>query len=153
MRRIQERISYIEGFAEGLDLHNKKEGKLFDEFISILSELNQELEHTSNRLSELEEYVEAIDEDLNEIEWDYYEEDYDDDEEIEEVTEFDLEEDGEGENNLNFFQLECPSCHEDIMIDQDLLANEDAEEIVCPSCQQMLIIDNEDFKLQEENQV
>jgi len=139
MDRLQERIAYMEGLADGLDLFdNKKEGKFYSELIGVITELNQTLIHTTDRLSELEEYVEAIDEDLNDIEWDYYE----DDDELLELDEEDFElDDDNDEETITYYEVECPTCKETIMVDRDLANN--SSEIECPSCQEMFIIEDE----------
>jgi len=147
MDSIQERISYIEGLAEGSDFYqNSKEGKIFSEIIRVLTDLNDSLQHTTSRLTELEDYVEAIDEDLNDIEWDFYEDiddDYLNDEENDEET---------ITEEKNFYQVECPSCHETVMIDQDLLGEDQVAEIVCPNCNEVIIIDDDHLHMEEQYQ-
>lgn len=163
MDRIQERISYIEGLAEGLDmLQNKKEGKFYSEVINILSSLNKTLQNVEARLHELEEYVEAIDEDLNDIEWDYYEGDDDDDFEFDDSDDYSLldsdeyiiediyNEDDDEEivedltNEDGYYQVICPSCNETVLIDHSLFETSNLEEVMCPNCHEILIIDNQE---------
>ncbi|TCS84022.1 CD1247 N-terminal domain-containing protein [Tepidibacillus fermentans] len=141
MNRIQERISYLEGLAEGLDLYkNKPEGKFLEELMAVIKELNETLQHTTNRLAELEEYVEVIDEDLNDLEVDYYNEpDFDDiDDEDDEID------DEEIDDGIQYFEVECPSCHELIMVDQDFFEGEGPTDIVCPNCDHVFILNDED---------
>lgn len=154
MDDIQERLSYLHGLAEGLELYqNKKEGKFFQELMVLITEMNDELSHSKARLSELEEYVEAIDEDLNDIEIDYYgdplyDDEFDeyDDYDDELLTNEDLideEDDIELEDDEIFEQVECPSCHEIVLVNTDLDEDEIGE-VVCPHCHELFIVDNED---------
>ncbi|MFX0559254.1 CD1247 N-terminal domain-containing protein [Tepidibacillus infernus] len=145
MSNIQERIAYLEGLAEGLEMYqNKKEGKFFEEIVGIMTEMNQTLQHFMDRLSELEEYVEAIDEDLNDLEWDFYEDDEDlEDDELEEGIDDELLV-MEDDQNEGYYQVECPTCHETVMIDHHLLEHDEPTEVVCPNCNEVIIIDDED---------
>ncbi|MFV9510803.1 CD1247 N-terminal domain-containing protein [Tepidibacillus sp. LV47] len=141
MDRIQERISYLQGLAEGLDLfQNKKEGKFLQELIDVITELNENLQHTTNRLTELEEYVEAIDDDLNDLEVDYY-----DEPDFDVIDEEDTEtHDEEEDDDIQYFEVECPSCHELIMVDQDLFEDEGPTNVVCPNCEHVFILNDEE---------
>ena len=129
------------GLAEGLELyHNKREGKFFEELMGVISEMNETLQHTLNRLTELEEYVEAIDEDLNDLEIDYYDEfDLDDFDEDDEDVLLDDSEDG-----IQYFEVECPSCREHIMVDQDLFEEPGPSDVVCPNCDHVFLLNDEE---------
>ncbi len=143
MDNIDERISYLEGLADGMDLFNdKKEGKFYSELINILSDVNHSMEHMTNRLTELEEYVEAIDEDLNDIEWDYYEDEDDDDQDQDYFEQ--IEEDVVNDEDNEYYQVVCPSCHESVMVKENVLENNQISEIVCPNCKEVLIVDDYD---------
>jgi len=137
MDRIQEKVSYMAGLAEGLELYqNKKEGKFLEELMNVISEMNEIMQHMARRLSELEEYVEAIDEDLNDLEVDYYDEFDLDDIDDEEVIDVD--------DGIQYYEIECPSCHELIMVDQDLFEDKDPSEVVCPNCGNVFVLNNEE---------
>ena len=45
---------------------------------------------------------------------------------------------------MDFFEIECPNCHEDVLIDYDML--DDEKGIVCPNCHEEidLEIDTDD---------
>lgn len=147
MDKIRDRISYIEGLAEGLDLYeNKREGKFYHEVIGILTDMNQTIVHIDSRLSELEEYVEAIDEDLNDIEWDYYEDGPEDFDEIYEMEDNDQVENTADEIEVtDFYQVICPNCQETVLVNHEALDDNYVDEVLCPNCQEVLIIDTEDL--------
>ena len=107
---ISEKVAYLKGLAEGLDLDTEKskEGKLISVMIGILEEIALDLEDLQEVTDELGEEVDAISDDLSDVEevvFDEYDEDEDDD----------------------FFEVECPSCGAEIDNDEDVLAAGDVE--------------------------
>lgn len=86
MNHLFERIAYLKGLSEGLNINNTtKEGKLITEIIGTLEEFADVIDNIAEEQDELTEYVESIDEDLMELEDDLdddmYPESYDFDEE------------------------------------------------------------------------
>ncbi len=116
MSYMYERVSYLKGLAEGMEMSDStKEGKLLlniinilEEFAEEMEEVYEELDEISESVMELDEYIEAVDEDLAELEDDIYE----------------LEDD--------FEEIECPDCGETIFVDGQLI--DKGEEVECPSC-------------------
>lgn len=73
MERISQKISYIKGLADGLDLkESSKEGKVLSEIIDVLEGLVDVVDETIVGQIELDEYVTLIDEDLSDMEDDFY---------------------------------------------------------------------------------
>ena len=122
---ISEKVAYLKGLAEGLDLDTvkSKEGKLISVMIGIMEELAMSVEDLEECTEELGDELNAISDDLSDVE---------------EVV-FD-EEDDEDEDDLNddFFEVECPNCGDELVIDEDVL---DAGTIQCPNCQQVFALD------------
>ena len=111
---ISEKVAYLKGLAEGLDLDTvkSKEGKLISVMIGILEELAMSVEDLEDNARDLGEEIDALSDDLADVEkiaFDEDDEDYDDD----------------------WFEVECPSCGEDILVDDEALAD---GEVTCPSC-------------------
>jgi len=100
---LKARVSYLRGFAEGLDLgEESKEQKVLQKVIDLLEQVSEEVEQLRVDYDELFEYTEAIDDDLTELEEDFYEDDLDED-----FYDDDLLDDyNEG------FSIECPNCRE-----------------------------------------
>ena len=109
---ISEKVAYLKGLAEGLNLDTEKskEGKLISVMIGIL----EEIDVLSDDLSDVEDVV--FDEDEDEDEDD---EDYDDD----------------------WFEVECPTCEEPLVIDDKALAD---GMIQCPNCHDKFALDLSD---------
>ncbi len=114
MTYISERIAYVKGLAEGMELStSSREGKILHELISLLDDMSQEHKQIHLRQTELEEYVETVDEDLNEVELFLFDEDdvydLDEDDSFLESDEdedliFDLDE-GYDDDNSGFYSI------------------------------------------------
>lgn len=118
---ISEKVAYLKGLAEGLDLdaEKSKEGKLISVMIGILEEVALDLEDLQEVTDELGEEVDAISDDLSDVEEVVFDEDYEDDDE-------------------DFFEVECPTCGAEIDIDESIL---EAGTVECPSCGDTFAID------------
>ncbi|MDB5084858.1 MAG: hypothetical protein JWN30_1744, partial [Bacilli bacterium] len=65
MKRITERIAYVKGLAEGLNiLESSPEGRVLHELISVMDDLASSVSHLRIHQEQVEEYLAAIDEDL-----------------------------------------------------------------------------------------
>ncbi len=109
---ISEKVSYLKGLAEGLDLdtENSKEGKLISVMIGILEELAMTVEDLEDSTQSLGEEIDALSDDLSDVEKVVYEEEDADD---------------------DWFEVECPSCGAAIIVDEDALSEGEVE---CPEC-------------------
>lgn len=122
---ISEKVAYLKGLAEGLDLDTEKskEGKLISVMIGILEEIGLSLEDMEENALNLGEEIDALSDDLADVESIVYDEDEDDED----------EEDG--------FEVECPNCDEPLFIGDDELAE---GVVVCPNCDTRFSLDLSD---------
>ena len=126
---IIEKVAYLKGLAEGMELDTeKKEGKLLAAIIDVLEDIALEIEDIEDEQAELSEGLDAVSDDLEDVE-DLVFEDYDDDDEYEE-DELDEDED--------CYATTCPTCEETIYFDESIL--EDGE-VICPNCGEKLEFD------------
>ena len=125
---ISEKVAYLKGLAEGLDLDTEKskEGKLISVMIGLLEEIGLSLEDLEENDTALGEEIDAISDDLADVEEALYGEDDEDDE------------DGDDDD---FFEVECPNCGEDLVIDESVLESGTVE---CPNCREKFAIDLSD---------
>ena len=80
MSRLTDRISYLQGLAEGMKLNPDKDShKLILGILEVLGEVGESFEALAESHGELSDYVESIDEDLADLEADLYD---DEDEEL-----------------------------------------------------------------------
>ena len=140
---LSEKISYIRGLADGLELDNdKKEVKVLNAIIDLLDDMTLAVEDMEDLYDELAEQVDAIDEDLTSIEDDFYDDcdccdcdDCDDDCDCDCDCDFECEDcdcDCDCDCDDCVEELECPACGEMIYIDSEEI--EHMEKVICPSC-------------------
>ena len=129
---ITERVAYLKGLAEGMELNTeKREGKLLSAMIDVLEDIALELEDIRDEQAELADGLDAVSDDLEDVEDLLYGEDEDDDEDGEYVYD-DLDEDED------CYATTCPTCEETIYFDESVL--EDGE-VICPNCGEKLEFD------------
>lgn len=113
MSYLTEKMAYITGLSEGLDIdETTKEGKLLLAIVDALADIADEIEEIEDLQDETQSQLDEVDEDLDALEGFVYGDDEEDDDE---------------------FGIECPSCGDMIYLDAETLASCD-DKIVCPSC-------------------
>ena len=122
---ISEKVAYLKGLAEGLDLDTakSKEGKLISVMIGILEEIGMSIEDLEENTVALGEEIDAISDDLSDVEKAVFDEDDDDDDCC------------CGDEDDDFFEVDCPNCGDTLMIDESVL---EEGVIQCPGCRQSL---------------
>ena len=131
---ISEKVAYLKGLAEGLDLDTtkSKEGKLISVMIGILEELAMSVEDLEENALNLGEEIDVLSDDLADVEEVVFDEDEDDDME-------DYDDD--------WFEVECPTCGADIVVDDEALADGEVE---CPGCGARYAMELTDDEAEEE---
>ena len=125
---LTEKVAYLKGLAEGLDLDkDSKEAKLFEAIFDILEDMALTVTDIDEDLSACEDMVDAIDADLEDLE-DYI---FDDDD-------CDCCDDDCCCDDDELYEVECPLCGEEILLDEEML---DEEVIECPGCGEKLELD------------
>ena len=131
---ITEKVAYLKGLSDGLaiDTEKSKEGKLISVIIDILEEMGMSIEDLEDNATALGEELDAVSDDLADVEELVFGDDDDEDD------------DGEccccGDDDDDFFEVECPNCQEDLVIDEDVL---EAGVIECPNCHSQFAISDE----------
>ncbi|MGI5954210.1 CD1247 N-terminal domain-containing protein [uncultured Oscillibacter sp.] len=142
---ITEKVAYLKGLAEGMELDTeKKEGKLLSAIIDVLEDIALELEDIHDETSELADGLDAVSDDLEDVEDVVFgEEDEDEDDEDSEYYEDDLDEDED------CYATTCPTCEETIYFDESVL--EDGQ-VICPNCGEKLEFDTSSLDESEEDE-
>ncbi len=126
---LTEKVAYLKGLAEGLNLdENAKETKLFNAMFDILEDMALTVNDIDEDLAAVEELVDCIDEDLDELEDIIYDDDCD--------CDCGCHDDFDCDDEL--YAVECPSCGEEIYLDESMF---DEEYIECPECGEKLELD------------
>ncbi len=121
---IMERVSYLKGLAEGMELDvEKKEGKLLAAIIDVLEDIALELEDIQDDQAELADGLDVVSDDLEDVEDVVFGEEEDEDEEDEDE---------------DCYATTCPNCEETIYFDESIL---DDGEVTCPNCGEKLEFD------------
>ncbi|MCL2672689.1 MAG: hypothetical protein FWF10_11760 [Clostridiales bacterium] len=145
MSKVSDKISYLEGLLDGLDLQDEKTAKMLRGILDALREIADELEDLEEDIEDVEDQVEDIwdaieemedEEDfdprafLANMEW-HDDEDWDEDEEDEdEDDEFDAE---------DFLELTCEHCGNTIYFDESMV--DLPEGLICPNCNEGITIE------------
>jgi DNA-directed RNA polymerase subunit RPC12/RpoP len=133
---VTEKVAYLKGLAEGLAIDTEtKEGKLISAIIDTLEEMAYELEDLNENALDLGDELDALSEDMSDVKEILFGDDDDD--------EYDDDDDDNccgGDDDCccddeYAYEVTCPSCNEDIVIDE-----EDLEKgaITCPKCGEKL---------------
>ncbi len=74
MRNLKEKVAYLHGLTQGLNVNeHSSEGKVLLNIIDVLDSFADEVRNVNLAQRELEDYVESIDEDLTDLEEEVYE--------------------------------------------------------------------------------
>lgn len=125
MSYIKEKVAYLRGLAEGMEIGSDNNGKLLKAIIETLDSMADSIDENECSIMELDECVDDIYDELDDID-EYLFDDEDDDE-------FDDEE---------FVEFECPHCGETVYFDQSML--EGSDELICPNCNEPVVPEIDD---------
>ncbi|MGI6628232.1 MAG: CD1247 N-terminal domain-containing protein [Bacillota bacterium] len=108
MSDLKERVSYLQGLVDGLDITDAtKEGKAITVIAGILKEMAEAITDIALTQEDIQDYIDCIDDDLADLEDEVYSED--------------------------FVSIDCPNCGEAIEVDASILDESDVG-IICPEC-------------------
>ena len=121
---VTERVAYVRGLFEGRDFSaEKKEGRILQAMLDLLEDMALSIEDLEEENDALQDVIDTMVEDM-----------YDDDDSYDELEDDDIELDPEAD----LFQVICPSCGEEIYIDESTL---EMGSIGCPACGEDLEFD------------
>ncbi|MGE5371569.1 MAG: CD1247 N-terminal domain-containing protein [Solirubrobacterales bacterium] len=126
MLRLSEKISYLKGLSEGMNVaESGPQGKLIVELLDVMSDMANVTGHIKQELDDFKIYVESIDEDL-----------------------YDLEEDIYGDEDVEFAEMTCRHCGADVYFDADVLDDDESIEVICPNCSGIVYVNDSSLDLQ-----
>lgn len=132
MDSLTEKVAYLKGLAEGLDLGNDtKEAKIINGMLDVLEEMSKVVTDLEDDHFELTELVDEIDSDLATLEEDV---DY-------LYEECDCDDDDDYEDDEHYYEITCPKCNESIYLDEDSLFEDGV--VYCPECNEKIEFDLE----------
>lgn len=121
MRDISEKVSYLQGLSEGLNISDgNPQGKIITGILGVLDDISGMLTDMRSEFNTVREYIESIDDDL-----------------------FELEENFKKDQDV--IEVKCDNCGEELVFDADLLEDEDVIEIICPRCNEVVFVNDGSF--------
>lgn len=130
MNYLKERVSYLKGLAEGMQISDAtNEGKLLKAIIDVLDDVALAVDDVEEVQEQLSEQVDEMDEDLAEIESLVFDDECD-------CDDYD-EEDDEDEEEADT-EFECPHCGETIVLEEAFI---NKNSILCPNCHKEIEIE------------
>ncbi|HJH62434.1 MAG TPA: zinc-ribbon domain-containing protein [Firmicutes bacterium] len=133
---ISEKVAYIQGLFDGMGLDKSESGesRILAEMLEVLKQVGEQLDSVDATLDEFGEEIDALSDDLSDVEEAVFDDEGDEDE---------LDED--------FFEVDCPNCGNQLVIDDEVL---EAGAVDCPACGQKFALsfddDQDDQPLEEE---
>lgn len=120
MQDISEKVSYLQGLSEGLNItEGSPQGKIISGILNVLNEIADDIIILHQEMADMREYIESVDDDLLELE-----ETVADDE---------------------FMELECQNCGEPLYVESDIMDDEDVIEVICPNCNEVIFVNDGSF--------
>jgi len=104
---LYEKISYLKGLADGLDVKaDTREGKLFNALLEVIEEIADGMSDIVEEQEEMNEYLDLLDEDLTTVEEELFE-----DVEIDEDDDYDFDDDDYYDEDFDVeSEDECDCC-------------------------------------------
>ena len=134
MMTVTEKVAYLKGLVEGLDLgKDDKEKKVISAVLDVLEDLALAVSDLDDEMELVTEQLDAVDEDLADLEEVFYEELDDCDCDCDDC-------DCGCDCDDEMYEVECPNCGEMIYFDEEIILDGEAE---CPACGEVLEFDCE----------
>ena len=132
---ITEKVAYIQGLYDGLGLDGEKSGeaRILSELLDVMKEVGQQLEGMDTAMDQFDEELDALGDSVADLEDAVFDDEDEQDEFLEDL-------DGMDED---FFEIPCPTCGEDLVVDDEALA---AGVVDCPACGGKFALSFEDDK-------
>ena len=133
MKELLQKVAYLQGLADGLELEDSKEGRLIKEILTVLEVMSDCIGAIDDQVEDMEDYLESIDSDLADVE--------------DEV--FDIDDEDEDDDMVD---VECPNCHEQVCFDSSILYDDDLIEVTCPNCGAVVFVNDEEDEEEEDEE-
>lgn len=123
---ITEKVAYIQGLFDGmrLDTSASGEARILSEVLDVLREVGQQLDGMETSMDQFDSDLNTLEDTVAGLEEAVF------DDEDERDAGFDDLNGGDGEEE-DFFEIPCPTCGEDLVVDDEALA---AGLVECPVC-------------------
>jgi hypothetical protein len=168
---IKEKVAYLQGLADGMNVDKMEGGKLFSTIIDTLSEMADEIDALAENALDIGEEIDALSDDLADVEmlledmdiddedydFDYNDffddddydddDDYEDDDDYDESDDFDEPDCGSCRKAKFSIDVNCPECNAAIELDEEDIAN---EAVTCPGCAKQIELEIDEVDVDDE---
>ena len=120
MGYMKEKVAYLRGLAEGMEIGGDNKGKLLNLMLETMDEMATALDDNELAMQEFDECIDDIYEELDTLS-DYV---------------FDEDEDEDYFDEDDFVEVECRHCGETVYFDQEMLEGDD---LICPNCNETIL--------------
>ena len=119
---VSEKVAYIQGLYDGLGLNGEKSGeaRILSEVLDVLKEVGLQLDGMDAAMDRFDEELDTLEDSVAELEGAVFDGEDEDD-----------GADSQDDSDEDFFEIPCPSCGEDLVVDDEALA---AGVVDCPVC-------------------
>ena len=146
---MTEKVAYIRGLAEGLELdESKKEVKVLNAMLELLDDMAATVSELEEGYQDMADQLDEVDADLGDLEEEYYGGGCDcGDDDCEECG-CGCEDDDDEEDFMDdvYYDVTCPICQETICLSEDVIAE---GKIDCPNCGETLEFDLDGIQQEE----
>ena len=117
---ISEKVAYIRGLYDGLGLDSEKSGetRILSEVLDVLRQMGCQMDGMDASTDRLFDELDDLRDSVADLENAVFDED-------------DGGFEGDGDADEDFFEIPCPTCGEDLVVDDEALA---AGVVDCPAC-------------------
>ena len=121
---VSEKVAYIRGLYDGLGLDSEKSGeaRILFEVLDVLRQIGGQMDGADASIDRLCDELDDLRDSVADLENAVFDEDG-------------------GEEDEDFFEIPCPTCGEDLTVDDEALA---AGVVDCPKCGQKFALSFED---------
>ena len=119
MSYIKEKVAYLRGLAEGMEIGGDAQGKLMNAMITAMDAMADAIDENEAAITEIDECIDDI----------YEEMDY--------IDEYLFDDDDDSFDDDDFIEMECPSCGETVYFDADMM--ESGDDLTCPNCNTVMV--------------
>jgi len=134
MNYLKERVAYLKGLAEGMNIsESTNEGKLLKAIIDVIDDVALAVDDLEEVQEQINEQLDSIDEDLSELESIVFGDDNNCDTIDSDYDEEDTADEEESEEPNNGNEFDCPHCGMVISLDEVAL-DEESTVLNCPHC-------------------
>ena len=114
---ISEKVAYIRGLYDGLGLDSEKSGeaRILSEVLDVLKQIGGQMDGADASIDRLFNELDDLRDAVADLE----------------DAVFDEEDEDDGDTDEDFFEIPCPTCGEDLVVDDEALT---AGVVDCPAC-------------------